>query len=163
MPSHDLNLISAVPTAPAPLEQLAIQLHALDDVAIARANLPAGQVCLREGAAITLAQLIPSGHKFVLRDMQTGMPIRRYGQVIGFASREIRAGEHVHTHNLGVQDFERDYALGTDVRPVAMTPPEQRRTFMGYARPLGRAGTRNYIAVLSTVNCSAHTCRQIAV
>jgi altronate hydrolase len=88
--------------------------------------------------------------------------VHRYGQVIGFADCAIRAGEHVHTHNLSAPLFDRAYEIGVDVRPVAMVPEGEKRTFMGYARPGKRAGTRNTIAVISSVNCSAHTARQIA-
>src|SRR5262249_30817346 len=88
--------------------------------------------------------------------------IRRYGQIIGFATQPIQPGDHVHIHNLAVGDFARDYAVGTDVKPVEYVPKGQRRTFMGYKRADGRIGTRNYIAVLASVNCSAHTVREIA-
>jgi altronate hydrolase len=82
--------------------------------------------------------------------------------VIGFAGRAILPGEHVHTHNLGVMDLAHEHAFGADVQPVPLAPEEERRTFMGYRRGDGRAGTRNYIAVISSVNCSAHVTREIA-
>jgi altronate hydrolase len=88
--------------------------------------------------------------------------VRRYGQVIGFATRDIAPGEHVHTHNLGASTFTREYAIGVDVPAVNLVPEDERRMFMGYARPSTRAGTRNYVAVISSVNCSAHATRQIA-
>ena len=97
-----------------------------------------------------------------LEEITAGEPVRRYGQTIGFAAQVIVPGEHVHTHNFGVQDFGRDYAFGADVRPVAFVPEGQRRTFLGYGRPDGRVGTRNTIAVVSTSNCSAHVTREIA-
>ena len=167
MPTQDLDFISPQPTTASPLDQMAIRLHPLDDVAIARQHLPIGQICLLpDGTSITLCQLVPSGHKFALRAMTLGEPIRRYGQVIGFAKSAIQPGEHVHTHNVSVQEFARDYAFGEDVRPVTYVPERERRAFMGYKRPDGRVGprvgTRNYIAVISTVNCSAHTSRRIA-
>jgi altronate hydrolase len=147
-----------------PFDQVAIRLHPHDDVAIARVNLAAGQAIAKGDGQLVLAltQLVPSGHKFALHAIGAGDPIRRYGQVIGFASRAIQPGEHVHTHNVSVQEFARDYAFGVDVRPVDMLPVAERRTFMGYRRLDGRVGTRNIIAVISTVNCSAHTCREIA-
>ena len=163
MPTQDLDFLLPQPSTALPLEQLAIRLHPTDDVAIARRHLPAGQGCLLpDGASLTLAQLVPAGHKLALRKIEPGEPIRRYGQVIGFARNVIQPGEHVHTHNVSVQEFARDYAFGTDVRPVDFVPEQARRTFMGYRRADGRVGTRNYIAVISTVNCSAHTCRRIA-
>jgi len=146
-------------------EEAALKLHPDDDVAIAKLTLAAGTT-LRDvpGAdcPVRTAQAIPVGHKFALRPLAPGQPIRRYGQVIGFARQAIQAGDHVHVHNCGVADFERDYAFGVDVKPVSVLPVAQRRTFMGYPRPDGRAGTRNYVAVISTVNCSAHVVRAIA-
>ena len=79
----------------------------------------------------------------------------RYGQIIGFATRTIEPGDHVHVHNLAVREFERDYAFCADYAPVELVPDEARRTFLGFRRPDGRVGTRNYVAVLATVNCSS--------
>ena len=88
--------------------------------------------------------------------MATGAPVRRYGQVIGFATRDIVVGDHVHTQNLGIGDLSADrYEVGVDVHPVEFYPPAQMRTFDGYKREDGRVGTRNYVAVISGVNCSA--------
>jgi altronate dehydratase len=88
--------------------------------------------------------------------------VRRYGQIIGLAGRDIQPGEHVHSHNLDLGDLDRDYRFGVDARPVSYVPPGERRTFLGYKRPNGQVGTRNFIAVISTVNCSAHACLEIA-
>ncbi len=162
MPKQDMSLMMPEPGAVVPFDHVAIRLHPNDDVAIARVTLAAGQVINTPDGEVTLAQLIASGHKFALRQIPAGAPIRRYGQVIGFASCPIHRGDHVHTHNVSVQEFSRDYAFGTDVQPVAFTAESARRTFMGYQRENGRVGTRNMIAVISSVNCSAHTCRQIA-
>jgi altronate hydrolase len=111
---------------------------------------------------IPVRQPVPSGHKVALQEIAVNEPVRRYGQVIGFATQPILPGEHVHTHNLGVHDFAREYAFGVDVQPVTLVPPGDRRTFLGYRRADGKVGTRNYLAVIPTVNCSAHTARQIA-
>jgi altronate hydrolase len=92
--------------------------------------------------------------------MKAGWPVRRYGQIIGAATRDIRAGEHVHLHNLGMGAFERDYAFSTDVRPTLYLSPGA--TFRGIVRPDGRVGTRNYIGILTSVNCSATVARAIA-
>ncbi len=162
MPKQTIDFMLPAAQPAVPFEQAAIRLHPLDDVAIARVNLTAGQTLRGGPAEVTLAQLIPSGHKFALRPIAAGQAIRRYGQVIGFAARDILPGEHVHTHNISVLEFARDYAYSADVRPVAFVPEAERRTFMGYRRADGRAGTRNMIAVISSVNCSAHTCREIA-
>jgi altronate hydrolase len=87
--------------------------------------------------------------------------VRRYGQVIGFASQTILPGEHVHTHNTGVKDFARQREFDAAPEPETLVPERERRTFLGYRRGDGRVATRNYIAVISTVNCSAHASRQI--
>jgi altronate hydrolase len=148
-----------------PLEAVALRLHAEDNVAIAKADLPAGmtlELDPRSRTRVAVPQLVPSGHKIARCRIPAGQPVRRYGQVIGLARRAISPGEHVHTHNLGLQDFGREPAFGLDARPVAYVPEGERRTFLGYRRPDGRVGTRNCVAVLSTVNCSAHVTRQIA-
>jgi altronate hydrolase len=141
-------------------------LHPDDDVAIAKADLPPGkELDVRSPKSVALLQTgqpIPSGHKVALHAIAAGQPVRRYGQVIGFATQPIAAGEHVHTHNLAATDFDREYAFGVDAQSVQVLPPDRRRTFLGYRRPDGRVGTRNYVALLSTVNCSAHTTREIA-
>lgn len=117
-------------------------------------------------ASLTTRSFIPGGHKVACRAILPGQPVHRYGQIIGFATQPIYPGDHVHTHNLGVADLQHDYAFGADVRPVEYAPPDQQRTWLGYARPdapaVVRAGTRNYIAVISSVNCSAHVAQQIA-
>jgi altronate hydrolase len=150
-----------------PLEEVAIRLHPRDEVAIAVKDLAAGTtLSMRAGSdgvgTVVLRQAVPSGHKIALRKMEVGMPVRRYGQVIGFASRAIAPGEHVHTHNLATQALTHDYAVGEGAQPIAGVPEAERRAFRGYRRRDGRVGTRNYIALLSSVNCSAHTAREIA-
>jgi altronate hydrolase len=136
-----------------------IRLHPLDDVLIARVQLVGGT----QVDGITAKGLIPAGHKVAARALATGEPVRRYNQIIGFASQAIAAGEHVHTHNLDLGpdkgDFARDYAIGADVKPAA---PRLEASFMGIQRADGRVATRNYIGVLSSVNCSATAARAIA-
>ncbi len=161
------NVELLVPSEPAVLSfgNAALRLHPDDDVAIAKVSLAAGTTLHDVPGAdgpICIAQAIPTGHKFAVRAIAQGQPIRRYGQVIGFAREAIGVGDHVHVHNCGVADFARDYAFCVDAKPVEVLPLAQRRTFMGYPRPDGRAGTRNYVAVISTVNCSAHVVRAIA-
>ncbi len=136
-----------------------IRLHPADDVIIARQQLLSGAQA--EGMAVR--GLIPPGHKIAVHRITAGSPVRRYNQIIGFATKDIEPGEHVHTHNLDMGpnkgDFERDYAFCADLKPAA---PIQHAEFMGYVRPDGRVATRNYIAVLSSVNCSATVARAIA-
>jgi altronate hydrolase len=139
----------------------ALRLHPDDDVAIALVPLSANRKIEVAGRPLRLAANVDAGHKLALRGIEVGQPVRRYGQVIGFATRPIAPGDHVHSHNLAVGDMKLDYQFGTDVRQVQLIPPEERRTFMGYRRADGRAGTRNTIVIINTVNCSAHTVRQI--
>jgi altronate hydrolase len=145
------------------LQDVALRLHPQDSVAIAKVDLCPGVLLEVWGdGPIPLRQPVPSGHKVALRYIAAGEPVRRYGQVIGFATDDILPGEHVHTQNLGIQEFSREGALGADVQLVSYVQERERRTFQGYRRADGRVGTRNYVAVISTVNCSAHTCREIA-
>src|SRR5204862_2766146 len=127
-----------------------------DDVAVARAELAAGTI-LEDGAArIEVRQDIKPGHKVARRAVAAGAVVRRYGQVIGFATQDIAAGDHVHTQNLGIGELEPGrYEVGVDVQPVDFYPAEQMRHFDGYKREDGRVGTRNYVAIISGVNCSA--------
>ena len=133
-----------------------IILAADDDVAIALADLPAGHVA----AGVTLTTAVPRGHKFARHAMAPGAQVRRYGQIIGQATAAIAAGDHVHVKNLGMSDHAQDYAIGADLRPI--TPATEASTFMGYRRADGRAGTRNYLGVLTSVNCSGSVARFIA-
>ena len=142
--------------------QSAIRLDPTDDVAIALIPLAAERAATVDGQRVRLKNDVPAGHKFALRAIDTGMPIRRYGQVVGFATAPIEPGGHVHSHNLAVGNMTLDYAFGVDVKPVRYVPPAERRTFMGYRRADGRVGTRNTVVLITTVNCSAHTARAIA-
>src|SRR5215470_3904882 len=137
---------------------LTIRLNPNDDVVIARTQLVGGTLLAEEN--ITVSGLVPPGHKVATRAIRAGSPVRRYNQIIGFASRDIAPGEHVHLHNLQMGAFERDYAYGVDVKPTRYVDPPA--TFMGIVRPDGRVATRNYIGLLSTVNCSATVVRGIA-
>ncbi|HYG88641.1 MAG TPA: altronate dehydratase family protein [Azospirillum sp.] len=137
-----------------------IRLNPADNVVIARAELPAGTALPGEG--ITTRDAIPAGHKVSTAAIRAGEPVRRYNQIIGFATEDIGPGEHVHVQNLGLHAFERDYAFGADAHPTAFVPEEERATFQGFVRPDGRVGTRNYIGVLTSVNCSATVARMIA-
>jgi altronate hydrolase len=124
-------------------------------VAIAKREIPAGSVIEDANGRIEVRQDIRPGHKVARHARATGEEVRRYGQVIGFATADIAVGDHVHTQNLAVGDLHREYEVGTDVRPVDFYPPDQMRYFDGYLREDGRVGTRNYVAIISGVNCSA--------
>ncbi len=137
---------------------LTIRLHPNDDVVIARSQLVGGTTLMDEN--LTVTGLVPPGHKIATRAIAKGEPVRRYNQIIGFASRPIAPGEHVHLHNLMMASFERDYAFGADVKATQYVDPPA--TFDGIVRSDGRVATRNYIGILSTVNCSATVARGIA-
>ncbi len=103
---------------------------------------------------------IPRGHKMATVDIASGQAIRKYAQVIGYANGDIKSGEHVHTHNVIFQNTEQEYEFGTDLRPVAKASNTD--SFMGFRRANGSVGTRNYIAIVTSVNCSATAARKIA-
>jgi altronate hydrolase len=139
----------------------AVRLRPEDNVAVAARPLPRGAVLtLADGGAVEVRDVVPLGHKLALAEIPEGGEIRKYGQIIGFASRDIPAGAHVHVHNVRADLFDRDYAFASV--PPPPPPRVEPRTFRGYLRPDGRVGTRNTIAVVSTVNCSASTARLIA-
>src|SRR5207249_7695051 len=137
-------------------ERQAVLLRGDDNVAVAARPIPKGFVVEVGGRAIEVREPIALGHKVALVEIGVGEPVRKYGQIIGFASRVIPAGSWVHVHNVKADLFERDYAFASE-RPGA--PAVEPRTFQGYLRPDGRVGSRNYVAVISTVNCSASTSR----
>ncbi|MDQ8023497.1 MAG: altronate dehydratase family protein [Moraxellaceae bacterium] len=150
--------MSDATVAARPATRQFIRLHANDDVVIATAQLISGTELAEEG--ITVRGLIPPGHKVATRAIAKGGVVRRYNQIIGFAKADIAPGEHVHTQNLVVGEFERTHAFGTEVHPAAKI--DRPATFRGYVRPDGRVGTRNYIAIIASVNCSATVVRGIA-
>ncbi|EPX78672.1 UxaA family hydrolase [Salipiger mucosus] len=129
-----------------------IRLSEDDNVVTAVAPLEVGD----EGAT----QLIPRGHKMAAEDIPKGAPVHKYAQLIGYAAEDIAKGAHVHTHNLEFRNVDAEYEFGTNLRPAP--EPATRDTFMGYRRDTGRVGTRNYIAILTSVNCSATAGRMIA-
>jgi altronate hydrolase len=133
-----------------------------DDVAIALRDLAAGERVTLDDAAIELVDAIPRSHKFALRSVSSGEPVRKYGQVIGRATAQIARGAHVHTHNLatllsGVNEYRFAPRSGSTAAPTA-----EPLTFMGYRRADGRVGTRNEIWILCTVGCVGRTAERIA-
>jgi altronate hydrolase len=135
-----------------------IRIHPADNVVIARSQLLGGTTLPEEG--ITVAGLVPPGHKVATRAIAAGEPVRRYNQVIGTATQPIAPGQHVHTHNLAFSSFARAHEPGAGALPTEYVA--QPATFMGIVRPDGRVATRNYIGVLTSVNCSATAARAIA-
>ena len=147
---------------PEKLEEFALILHETDNVAVLKRPIKRGTEFVRGSTHFTASRDIPAGHKIAIADIGEAQTVQKYGQVIGFAQTRIGAGDHVHTHNVAVKDFGRDYQFCSDVRRIEFYPPDQMRTFEGYARPGGRAGTRNYLAAISSVNCSASVSHYIA-
>jgi altronate hydrolase len=143
-----------------PLSQVAVHLHPEDNIAVAARNLQPGLEIQNHGGQLTLAGRVGLGHKLALRDIRKGEAVTKYGQIIGFASQDIPVGTHVHVHNLSAGSFERDYAFCRDRPPTPVRAKP--RYWMGYDRGDGRYGTRNYIAIISTVNCSASTSKYIS-
>lgn len=134
-----------------------IRLHGADNVVIALADLRAGD--RPTGLDVALAGPVPRGHKIAARAIGKGEKVIRYGQIIGQATADIAAGAHIHSHNLGMGPHSSDYAIGAESRPL---PPLEPKTFMGYHRPDGTVGTRNYLGILTSVNCSGSVARFIA-
>jgi altronate dehydratase len=145
----------------------ALRLRDDDNVAVARRAIPAGEP-LNGSVSLTASRDIPAGHKIAVAAIPAGAPILKYGQLIGYARLPIAPGDHVHTHNVGMRPDADDrtkevsYDLCSDYRPTEFYQPEKMRYFAGFERPDGRVGTRNYVGVISSVNCSASVSRYVA-
>ncbi|HEY8456057.1 MAG TPA: altronate dehydratase family protein [Actinopolymorphaceae bacterium] len=144
------------------LADVTLRLHETDNVVIAMRDIEPGRYALQSGGSLDVTDPIPRGHKLAVVPVEEGEPVRRYGQVIGFASQPIAPGRHVHTHNAAFAMFEREYEFGVDMRPTKYVPENARATFQGIVRSDGRVATRNYIGILTTVNCSATAAKLIA-
>lgn len=138
----------------------AVFLHPDDNICVTARTLEAGSTLEIQGRSLKLAEKIKIGHKIAIMPIAAGQPIRKYGQVIGFLTRDAQPGDWVHSHNLEMDDFVRDHAKAQFIPPPPA--PITDRTFLGYRRPNGTAGTRNYVGLLSSVNCSATVCKAIA-
>ena len=137
-----------------------IKLSDQDNVAVILADITKGDTV--DPVAITARERIQRGHKMAVAAIKEGEAVVKYGQIIGFASTHIAPGEHVHVHNVTMGAFDRDYAFGQAVQETDMVLARQRATFQGYRREDGRVGTRNYIGIVTSVNCSATAAKQIA-
>jgi len=145
-----------MPDTPCTLRTL--RLNENDNIVVAVDGLPPGSTV--DGIAITSRVL--RGHKMACETIAKGEPVRKFGQIIGFAADDIAPGDHVHTHNCDYAEFDRDYAFCQDARDQPLLPEAERATFQGYRRANGKVGTRNYIGVLTSVNCAASTARFMA-
>jgi altronate hydrolase len=138
-------------------------LNAADNIAVALANLDVGA---ETPEGVTIVRRVPRGHKFATRAIAAGEAVLKFGQIIGFAKEGIAPGDWVHEHNCGMGGpdgtLSHDYAFAEGAVPVAFVPQGQRATFQGYKRANGDVGTRNYIGILTSVNCSATVAKFMA-
>lgn len=137
-----------------------IRLDPADNVVVARVDIARGTRI--EGEGLTALADVPAGHKLATRPLRRGEPVLKYATVIGYAGDDLAPGAYLHTHNVLVDQIQKDYRFGQDYAPAVLLPENSRETFMGYRRADGRIGTRNYIGVFITVNCSASVARKIA-
>ncbi len=134
-------------------------LDEADNIAVALSFLKAGETT---SGGVTTLDDIPRGHKFATSDIAKGAPVTKFGQTIGFAKEDIARGEWVHTHNTGMGELNHDHAFGEGALPRNILPLADRAVFQGYRRANGKSGTRNYIGVMTSVNCSATVAGLIA-
>ncbi len=129
-----------------------LRLNAVDNVVVAVTTVEKGAMT-SEG--IAAAERIGKGHKMAAVPIVTGAAVRKFGQIIGFAKKNIAAGEWVHEHNIEMGELSHDYAFAQGAKAEDILPLEKQETFQGYRRPNGKVGTRNYIGIMTSVNCSA--------
>ena len=144
--------------ATATTQHRTLRLNANDTLVVADDAIEIGASV--EGVVATAR--VPRGHKMATAKIAKGAPVLKFGQIIGFATEDIPPGAHIHTHNCGFAAFERDYAFAEDAKQEIILPLGARATFQGFRRSNGRAATRNYIGVVTSVNCSATVARFIA-
>ncbi len=137
-----------------------IRLDAADNVAVARVEIAKGTYAAAED--VTTLHDVPLGHKITTTAMRKGDPVLKYNTVIGYAGEDVEPGAWMHTHNVLMDEVQKDCAFGCDYKPTDFIPPPQRATFMGIKWSDGQVATRNYIGVFITVNCSATVARKIA-
>lgn len=166
MATDSMNLGGAGSKGPFQMRDVAVLLTAGDHVVVAKQSLLPGTVLIMDdGSELRVSQMVPTGHKVAVRPVKNGEPVQRYGQNIGFATTDIQPGQHVHVQNLSIKDMgslKLDHDFCADYQPVELVPESERRTFMGFKRKDGRAGTRNYVAVLASVNCASSATVAIA-
>jgi altronate hydrolase len=137
-----------------------LRLHKDDNVVVTLDYISPGSIVIEGGKPVE--KMVPPGHKIASADIAAGQPVVKFGQIIGYASHPIAQGEHIHTHNCAMGGHDQAYRIGADYRPFDYVDAGQQRHFDGYRRSDGAAGTRNYIALFATVNCSATVVRHIA-
>jgi len=137
-----------------------LRLHANDNVLVAKTPIALGETIAEFG--VRARAQVPAGHKIAAQRIPAGTTVKKYDTVIGVAARDIEAGDYVHSHNLRLVDFARDPGFCQDVRPVDYLPAAQQASFQGFVRADGCVGTRNFIGILSSVNCSSTVIKRIA-
>lgn len=145
-----------------PLADCALLLRPDDDVAVTTRELPPGTRVRTATVELVVAGGVPRSHKLAVRAVRAGDAVHKYGQSIGRATADIAAGEHVHSHNLGMDASERSHEFGTGRSTLTASAADTARTFEGYHRANGKVGTRNFVGVLTSVNCSASSAKMIA-
>jgi altronate hydrolase len=139
-------------------EPRSIRLSPDDNIVVAVDQIGPGA----SAAGVTARERIPRGHKMAVAPIAKDEPVKKFGQIIGFATKDVVPGDWLHEHNVAMHDFARDYRFAEAAKNDEILPPELRATFEGYLRPNGKTGTRNYIGVLTSVNCSATVAKFIA-
>ncbi len=137
-----------------------IRLHPNDNIVVARVDVAIGESVPSEHFASR--SQVPAGYKIAAKKILKGEPILKYNVTVGFANTDIEPGTMVHSHNTEFREFDRDYAYASEYQPTVLLPESERATFQGYVRANGKVGTRNFIGLLSTVNCSATVVHKIA-
>ena len=137
-----------------------IRLHPNDNIVVARMDVAIGTPVPSEN--ISIRSQVPAGYKIAAKKIAAGEPILKYNVIVGFANTDIEPGAMVHSHNTEFREFDRDYAYASEYKATQFLPESQRATFQGIVREDGKVGTRNYIGILSTVNCSATVVKKIA-
>ena len=137
-----------------------IRLHPNDNIVVARVDVAIGTPVPSENMSIR--SQVPAGYKIAAKKITVGQPILKYNVIVGFANTDIEPGVMVHSHNTEFREFDRDYAYASEYKATQFLPESQRATFQGIVREDGKVGTRNFIGILSTVNCSATVVKKIA-
>lgn len=141
------------------MENKLFVLNPKDNVGVAVSTLAAGEQI--QQPPLSIVGPVPQGHKVALCRIESGEAVFKYGQLIGHSTQAVAAGEHVHLHNLGMAEHTDDYAYGRDAKPTEYVAENLRDTFMGFRRGDGKVGTRNFVGILSSVNCSATVAKQV--
>ena len=142
------------------MQPIAIRIHKNDNVVTAKSDIDINISIHEEN--VNTNQHIPVGHKVATQNISKGDAIIKYDTMIGVAKENIKIGDHVHVHNTGMVDSKKDYQFSQGCKNNEVLPESERATFMGYRRPNGKVGTRNFIGIISSVNCSATVCKKIA-